>query len=155
MTILLLKDNKQHLPAMAAILDSATGITAYNLQRDGDIYHVRDMYNGGFEHDDLTRIMAVLWKLPNATISVPLGGKYYAEIVTAIDGKYASFSLIFSSRDARCNTCVPTQHYNVIGGYWYTSEHEMNKTARAALQSTRMTSITALVRAFNRAAYLR
>lgn len=151
---MLLFQNTQHLPAFTAILDNCTAVRAYEITHEYN-FNIKFVYSGGFDHDDITGAMAALWQDIKTPVRVPLGGAYYASIKPTISGKYAAFDIILTSNDKRRNTSLHTEHYNVIGGYWYTSQADLNKTGNAALQSKLMTSLTAIVRAFNRANYVR
>ena len=152
---MLLKDNKQHLAAFASILDAATVVTAYNLQRDNDTFYIKTLYGGALEHGNLLRIMAVLWTEHKGSIYVPLRGKWYARLKPAIDGKHAAYELILTSNDKRADTCVYVEHYNATGGYYYTSQYDLSDAGQKAMQSTLFISLRSIVSAFNRAAYLR
>ena len=136
MTILL-KDNMQHLHAFAAVLNAASCVKSYDVT-DGVKYTMHTLVGGAFSHDDMVQAFAVLWKEAHGRIHVPLGSCYYATIKPTIDGRYAALDLIFTSNDERHNTCVNVEHYNVIGGYWYTSQSDLSATGTRAMNSDLM-----------------
>lgn len=150
---MLIKDNKQHVAAFTSILAACSSVRSYDVKATS--YNLTTFHNNGFAHDNMTQALALIWSEHKGTLLIPLAGKYYAKIKLAIYGKYAAYELIFVSQDKRCNTCGVNEIYNATGGYWYTSEYDINKTAKAALQSARFVSLRAIVSAFNRALYLR
>ena len=151
---MLLFQNTQHAPAFGAILDACSSVRAYDITHEYN-FNIQFLLGGALDHDNMTRAMMAIWKEAKAPIRVPLGGAYYASIKPTLDGRYAAYDIVFTSNDKRRSMSIHTEHYNVLGGYWYTPEYELNATARRALHSDRMTSITAIVRAFNRAGYNR
>lgn len=151
---MLLKDNLQHVPALSAILAACSSVRAYDVSGEY-IFNINFLLGGALDHDDMTRAMMAIWKEAKAPIRVQLSGAYYASIKPTIDGRYAAFDVVFTSNDKRRSLSVHTEHYNVIGGYWYTPQADLNATGTKALASNLMTSITAIVRAFNRAGYNR
>lgn len=151
---MLLKDNKQHIRALTSIAQNCTAVQAFEV-RNSDRFFMRTLLNDGFGSDNMTRLLAALWSERNASIYVPLRGKWYARLKPAIDGKHAAYELILTSNDKRFDTCVHVEHYNATGGYWYTSQYDLSEAGQKAMQSTLFTSLRSIVSAFNRAAYLR
>ena len=147
---MLLFQNTQHAPAFGAILDACSSVRAYDITHEYN-FNIHFLLGGALDHDDLTRAMGAIWKEHKTPIRVSLGGAYYASIKPTTSGKYASFDVIFTTCDKRRGTCAHNEIYNVIGGYWYIPQSGLNATGTKALQSNLMTSIAAIVRAFNRA----
>lgn len=152
---MLIKDNKKHKRALLAIFAACSTVRTFELDHATNTAFITTFYNNGFRHDDMTRFLAVIWAEHRHTVNVHLGGKWYARLKPAIIGAHSAFELILASHDKRKDTCAYIEHYNATGGYWYTSEHDINKTAKAALQSARFVSLRAIVAAFNRALYIR
>lgn len=152
---MLIKDNKQHKRALLAIFASCSTVRKFELDHANNTAFIATFQNNGFRHDNMTQFLAVLWAEHHGTINVPLGGKYYARVKPAIDGKYAAFELILSSYDKRQDSCAHIEHYNATGGYWYTSQYDLPQAGQKALNRALFTSLRAIVSAFNRALYLR
>lgn len=151
---MLIKDNAQHVRALAAIAQSCTTVRRFETT-ETNAFFVCTLQNNGMSSDNMTRLLAMLWIEHKARVHVPIGGKYYATLKPTINGKYAAYELIFTSNDKRRNTCAHVEHYNATGGYWYTPSHEQNKASQNALNGTLFVSIRAIVTAFNRSLYLR
>lgn len=147
---MLLFQNTQHVPAFGAILNACSSVRAYDITHEYN-FNIKFLRSGGLDHDDLTRALGAIWNETTTPTRVPLGGAYYASIKPTTSGKYAAFDVIFTSCDKRRGTCVHNEIYNVIGGYWYIPQSSLNATGAKALASSLMTSIAAIVRAFNRA----
>lgn len=152
---MLIKDNKQHKRALVAIFAACSTVRTFELDREHNTACITTFNNNGFRHDDMTRFLALIWSEHKGSLLVPLGGKYYARVKPAIDGKYAAFELLLVSQDKRKDTCVVTEHYNSTGGYWYTSQYDLDTAGQKALNRKLFTSLRSIVSAFNRAAYLR
>lgn len=112
---MLIKDNKRHKRALIAIFASCSTIRKFELDHVENTAFICTLQNNGFTHDNMTRFLAVLWSEHRGAINIPLGGKYYARLKPAIDGKYAAYELILDSCDKRENTSVYTEHYNSTG----------------------------------------
>lgn len=152
---MLIKDNKRYKRALVAIFASCSTIRKFELDHANNTAFVCTLQNNGFRHDDMTRFLAVLWAEHRSSINIPLGGKYYARLTPAIDGKYAAYELILSSSDKRQDSCAHIELYNATGGYWYTSQYDLPTAGQKALNRALFSALRAIVSAFNRARYLR
>lgn len=152
---MLIKENKRYKRALVAIFASCSTIRKFEVDHTNNTAFICTLQSNGFRHDDITRFLAVTWSEHRGAINIPLGGKYYARLKPAIDGKYAAYELILASCDKRENTSVYTEHYNATGGYWYTSQYELPNAGQKALNSALFVALRAIVSAFNRACYLR
>lgn len=152
---MLIKENKRYKRALVAIFASCSTIRKFELNHADNTAFIVTLQNNGFKHDDITRFLAVTWSEHRGAINIPLGGKYYARLKPAIDGKYAAYELILASCDKRENTSVYTENYNATGGYWYTSQYDLPNAGQKALNRQLFTALRAIVSAFNRACYLR
>lgn len=151
---MLLKDNKQHIRAFTMIAQACSTVRKFEV-RDDDRYFLCTLQNNGMGSDDMCRLLAVTWAEHKGSIHIPLRGKWYARLKPAIDGKYAAYELILTSKDKRSDTCVHAEHYNATGGYYYTSQYDLSPAGLAAMRSRTFTSLRAIVSAFNRACYYR
>lgn len=152
---MLIRDNKRHKRALIAIFASCSTVRKFELDNVENTALICTLQNNGFRHDDITRFLAVLWVEHHSSINIPLGGKYYARLKPAIDGKYAAYELILSSSDKRQDSSAHIEHYNATGGYWYTSQYDLPNAGQKALNSALFVALRAIVSAFNRACYLR
>ena len=152
---MLIKDNKRHKRALIAIFAACSTIRKFELDHVENTAFICTLQNNGFTHDNMTRFLAVLWSEHRGAINISLGGKYYARLKPAIDGKYAAYELILASCDKRENTSVYTEHYNSTGGYWYTSQYDLPHAGQKALNRQLFAALRAIASAFNRACYLR
>lgn len=150
---MLIKDNKQHVRALTAIANACSTIRRFEV--NADYFFMCTLLNNGMRSDNMTRLLRVTWEEHKASIYVPLRGKYYAKIKPTLNGKYAAYEIILTSNDKSKNTCAYVEHYNSTGGYWYTPSHELGNAGQSALNSSLFTSLQAIIRAFNRACYLR
>lgn len=150
---MLITENKQHKRALNKIAQSCNTIRRFELH--DTYYFMCTLQNNGMSSDNMTRLLRVTWEEHKASIYVPLRGKYYAKLKPTFDGKYAAYEIILASNDKRKNTCVYDEIYNATGGYWYTSSTTLAPAGHDARESSLFTSLQAIIRAFNRACYLR
>lgn len=150
---MLIKNNKQHMRALTAIADACSTVRRFEV--NADYFFMCTLLNNGMSSDNMTRLLRVTWEEHKAAIYVPLRGKYYAKLKPTCDGKYAAYEIILVSNDKRKNTCAYDEIYNATGGYWYTSSTELAPSGHNARESSLFTSLQAIIRAFNRACYLR
>ena len=148
-----LKVDKQSLSGFQTILGLKSNHYYGACTSNGDASKV-EIYNNlevVYTSDLIGGLGNWLWAETNSRIVVPIGPskKYFLSIVAGIINGVREFNVALVSFQTR-NSCVVTQHYNCLGGYWYTPEHEIPLYVLKYMQQREYRNILKFIREYNR-----